>query len=110
MQKQHTLNKVQWGFLVAHAWTEASFRKQLEQDPSSAIKLFAKQQFDLELEHDVALPMDLPLPPADLGIESLTMESTPAPATATGSATASGSATGTGSATAGDVHTSEKSN
>ncbi|MDI3281944.1 hypothetical protein [Polyangium sp. 15x6] len=106
MDKPHTLDKVQWGFLVAHAWTEASFRKQLEQDPSSAIKIFAKQQFGLEIEHDVALPMDLPLPPADLGIEALTLGMGPGPAPGT----ATGSATGTGCATAGDVHTSERGN
>jgi len=95
MEKQHTLNKVQWGFLVAHAWSEASFRKQLEMDPSGTIKSFAKQQFGMEIVHDVALPMDLPLPPADLGIEDLTlgMSLSAAPGTGTGSGTASGTAT-----------------
>ncbi|MRG93715.1 hypothetical protein [Polyangium spumosum] len=106
MKQQHTLNKVQWGFLVAHAWSEASFRKQLEEDPSGTIQRFAQQQFGLELAHDVVLPMDLPLPPMDLGFEDLTqgMGLNAAPGTGTGSGTASGTAT------AGEVRMEAKSN
>ncbi|MRG93716.1 hypothetical protein [Polyangium spumosum] len=131
MEKTDNLNKVQWGFLVAHAWSEGSFRKQLEDDPSGTIKSFAKQHFGLEIAHDVALPMDLPMPPADLGVEALTLGTgqhaapgtasgtATAPGTASGTATAPGTASGTatapgtasGTATAGgEVHKDTKSN
>ncbi|HVK71405.1 MAG TPA: hypothetical protein VM694_43430 [Polyangium sp.] len=100
MKKQHTLDSVQWGFLVAHAWAEASFRQQLEQNPSGTIRTFAKQQFGLEIDHDVALPLDLPLPPADLAIEALTLGMGLGPAPATGC----------GCGTAGEVHSGAQRN
>ena len=132
MGNMNILNKVQWGFLVAHAWSEASFRKQLEENPSDTIKSFAKEQFGLEITHDVALPVDLSLPPADLGVEALTQGTghNAAPGTASGTATApgtasgtatgcgtatapgtaSGTATGCGTATSGDVHQNTTNN
>src|SRR4051812_40598236 len=69
MEKQAYLTSVQWGFIVARAWSDRKFRERLEIEPTSTIREYAKEELEVEVER----VFQIPSPPQDLAAEPLSL-------------------------------------
>lgn len=67
MIKKTYLSRADWARLIVKAWAEPSFKDELEQDPTAAIKAYAKDELGIEVER----PLQIPPAPADLIEEGL---------------------------------------
>ena len=96
------LDDVQWGKILAEAWINPSFKTSLEDDPSAAIRAYARREFGVEVSGDFA-NLTIPELPSGLEGECLSTAGGAIQGTITGSASAGGDVRGTitGSASAG---------